>query len=355
MRRRNRVLDKSVIVTFLIFSLLSVFVSAYKLSSGDNCNNVSFDTAETEIEAGKVIHFVNNHHKSSGYEWSFGDSTEILVEKNPLHIFRYAGKYPVKLKINNSCEVIKYITVKSRKIDSTGYPTFVAPLKAMVGEKVRFFDTTKNAVSWEWRFGESFDKVSNQKDPYYVYNTPGLKNIILVVNGKNKYYTKKQILVLAKPIAKAEPVIPPPLPKKPIVPTVQRPILPPPVQEPVEAKVEPKEEIPAPPVKKPEPEHIPPVPPAVLAPDIDGKGLKKLFEQIQTKKKNTEDVGTYVCDHFNIPVDMTNVRNSSMKTLTLRDFTRNLKGLIITDVFVVKDHTTRCITSLKVEYKYSDW
>ncbi len=362
--RKNTSFDRSVILTFIVTSLVALTISAYRLSSSTNCHYVNFSTTENQVEVGKVIHFVGQNTNSS-VEWSFGDSTGIVEETTPLHIFRFPGKYLVKLKTSQNCEITKIITVVPTRTDSTGFPAFVAPLKAYVGEKVRFYDTTKNASSWEWRFGESFDKISKQRDPQYIYTTPGIKNVILVVNGKNQYYTKKQITILPKAVEIPEDnILPPPIvhPKvKPLATQAPANDLPSPV---VAVTPTVPASVPStPPIPSIKEEHQPKAAvPKVEHPsnssaaaEIDQENLIKLFGHIDAKKRRVEDLGPYICENYSLPVSMTNLRTSATKSLTLKEFTKNLKGLKITEIIMTKDPSTKCITGMKVEYKFSDW
>jgi hypothetical protein len=80
-------------------------------------------------------------------------------------------------------------------VDPLLVPTFVAPQSAEVGKPVIFQDTTHGASQWEWRFGETATIDATSNNPTYVYSTPGLKTVSLVLNNDPKQLGVAKIFV----------------------------------------------------------------------------------------------------------------------------------------------------------------
>ncbi|SEA00201.1 PKD domain-containing protein [Bizionia paragorgiae] len=197
-------LDKSVIWLFVIVFLISASVFAYRYKNYKTCEDVAFTVKAKEFRVGELIKFTDNTDQAANWEWDFGDSTDVKTNKEVLHIFNKEGEYKVRLLVNNICQDEKTVTIKEKLfiIDSTKLPVFNVKSSIVVGETLNVEDKTNNASTWEWRFGETTRVNSVEKRASYVYKTPGLKTISLVVNGDVKHTTTKQINVL--PIEKKE-------------------------------------------------------------------------------------------------------------------------------------------------------
>ncbi|WP_207425496.1 PKD domain-containing protein [Pedobacter sp. SYSU D00535] len=128
-----------------------------------------------------TVRFFNNTVGAVTYTYDFGDGTEPLTTTSdePIeHVFKKGGVYNVRLTASNCSDTVvtKKITVYQQA--ETGFAADVtegcAPLK------VRFTNTTKNAVSYEWDFGDG-STYKGQNPPDHVYN------------GKQQSYTVRLI------------------------------------------------------------------------------------------------------------------------------------------------------------------
>ncbi|GEQ86173.1 hypothetical protein ULMS_16810 [Patiriisocius marinistellae] len=194
-------LDRSVLLLFLGFFLISAGTVTYKYVNRASCNEVLFSMDAKEYRVGDMVKLKDNSPNASQWEWNFGDSSEVSTVKSPLHIFDKEGEYKIKLKINNLCERVETIVIKEKLklLDSTKLPIFEIPSEIRVGKTLRVKDETENSTTWEWRFGENSSIDANTKNAKYVYEEPGIKTISLVVNGDLDYVTKKRIEVLPIP------------------------------------------------------------------------------------------------------------------------------------------------------------
>lgn len=194
-------LDKSVTLFFLAAFLISASVLAYKYTSKVPCDVVVLDVKANKFNVGELVRFNDKTVGAESWRWDFGDDTSGSILQEALHVYRKPGEYNVRLLVNNSCEKVTTITINEKKklIDSTKFPVFNIPKSILVGEQLLVEDETFNAKSWEWRFGETAGSNSSKQKASYVYTTPGLKTISLVVNDDLNYITKKQIEVIPLP------------------------------------------------------------------------------------------------------------------------------------------------------------
>ncbi|WP_309607420.1 PKD domain-containing protein [Flavobacterium sp.] len=174
---------------------------------GSDCNVESFKIESRSLKAGELIVFSDTTNTSFDWKWTFGDGTKTSYLSKVTHSFDKPGKYNVKLVINDNCPVERTVTIlpSVEEIDVSLFPRFTTPKNVVEGKQVNFQDLTKNAKSWEWRFGDtqSYSVDATDKNPSYTYKTPGVKNVSLVVNGDNKHAKIVKIYV-AKAVAKTE-------------------------------------------------------------------------------------------------------------------------------------------------------
>ncbi len=191
-------LDKTIIRLFLIVFLISASVFAYRYTQYLPCKEVNFEIIANEYRVGKLINFKDRTHNANNWEWNFGDSTNVSITKEAIHVFEKPGEYKVRLTINNICETEQTITIKEKLfvLDSTKIPKFSVPNSIKLGEELTVKGELENGSTWEWRFGETKKVNSTEKNTTYTYKTPGLKTITLVANGDYKHLAKKQITVL---------------------------------------------------------------------------------------------------------------------------------------------------------------
>lgn len=142
-----------------------------------------------------TLTFNNLSENSTSWLWNFGDSKS-STEKNPQHIYTNAGHYTITLKAANASggedTTTKSITVLKEQnpipivgFSYAGVLTF-APCKAA------FTNTTQNAVSYYWDFGDGTN--STQKDPLHIYLKGGIYNVVLTamnIDGATASKTKQ--------------------------------------------------------------------------------------------------------------------------------------------------------------------
>ncbi len=115
------------------------------------------------------------------WHWDFGDGTTDTVE-NPLHSYAAAGTYTVSLFSANSSSCAdsvtytSYITVSPSPIANFGGSNL---LSCNVPLTVQFYDSSLNAVSWFWDFGDS--TTSTLQNPSHTYISLDTFDVTLTV------------------------------------------------------------------------------------------------------------------------------------------------------------------------------
>ncbi|CAN5446741.1 hypothetical protein BH09BAC1_BH09BAC1_01920 [soil metagenome] len=116
----------------------------------------------------------------NSWAWDFGDGTIDSV-KNPNHIYTAAGIYTVKLTsanptCGNSVTKVGYITIVASPVANFGG----SPLEACSAPlTVQFSDSSTNAISWLWNFGDS--TTSALRNPSHTYTTLNSFDVTLTV------------------------------------------------------------------------------------------------------------------------------------------------------------------------------
>lgn len=117
------------------------------------------------------------------WQWDFGDGNTSNFQ-NPIHSYAAAGTYTVTL-ISTNISGCTDTLVMTDLITITPAPqiTFAADTMEACSAPliVNFTDTTTDATSWDWDFGDG--GTSTQQNPTYTYNTPGVYTVYLTVTN----------------------------------------------------------------------------------------------------------------------------------------------------------------------------
>ncbi|HLL41691.1 MAG TPA: PKD domain-containing protein, partial [Segetibacter sp.] len=135
--------------------------------------------------AGAAFQLTNSSNPSSfvATSWDFGDGTS-SNEANPLKIYEQPGTYQVKMVTDfGSCQdsVTKAVTVLPKPVadfTSTNNINCKAPLDVL------FNNTTNDAVSYEWNFGDSSTS-STLQNPLHTYLALGKDTVTLIATNSN--------------------------------------------------------------------------------------------------------------------------------------------------------------------------
>ena len=140
----------------------------------------SYSYSVTGQYAPLPVTFTNTSQNSVTWLWNFGDGGT-SIEKSPSHTFAAAGQFTITLEATNGAgaknTTSQNLTVVKKQVpmpivgfSNSGDLTF-APCIAT------FANTTQNAVSYSWDFGDG--KTSTLQNPTHLYTSGGTYNIVL--------------------------------------------------------------------------------------------------------------------------------------------------------------------------------
>lgn len=147
------------------------------------------------------VNFINKSENATTYAWTFGDGTSSTLP-NPAKIYTSAGKYRVELSASNA----QGTHVKSDSVKILGIPTLVADFGVEQDNtrsdstKVNFINTSKNALGYQWDFGDK--STSTLKDPIHLYKRLSGKDTSYTVKlkaiGVGETFKEKTVILLIK-------------------------------------------------------------------------------------------------------------------------------------------------------------
>ena len=123
--------------------------------------------------------FTDNTAGSTGWLWDFGDGTTSTLQ-NPVHTYNTPGNYTVALTTTSAAggcaQTISNFSTFQVQGGYAGFTHTVSPCPPYVAT---FQDTSMNAVSWFWDFGDG--TTSTQQNPAHTYNSPGYHSVSLTI------------------------------------------------------------------------------------------------------------------------------------------------------------------------------
>jgi PKD repeat protein len=153
---------------------------------------------------GQEVLFDNLSIDAESFEWDFGDGT-YSTAYDPGHIYLTGGIYTVELIAygKRGGFDIALATVNVISIDPTADfgvyinlpeddgPVAVETDLVFIGEQVEFYNTSEDAFTYSWDFGDGY--TSDLTSPVYSYDAPGIYHVTLTAYGsgaEHESYTK---------------------------------------------------------------------------------------------------------------------------------------------------------------------
>lgn len=160
----------------------------------------AFSVDRNTGEAPFVVRFTNRSSgQISGYGWNFGDGSS-SAEVSPVHVFRNAGEYEVKLTVvgpGGQSNVSQIITVNVNppnaqfEQSTSGGPS---PLT------VQFTDRSTGQIdNYRWDFGDG--TTSNERNPRHVFTEERTYNVTLRVRGPGGTGRAYSVVTVTRPQA----------------------------------------------------------------------------------------------------------------------------------------------------------
>jgi hypothetical protein len=209
--RASSRLDAKVLITLIAVTVVCLGIFGFRYATTPSCKNLTivFQTASSAdantAYTGTPVRFSCNVAKNDVCLWSFG-TKDNKTSAGQFVTFSYTdpGQYLVKLEVNGTCKEYKFINIlkAARVVNSLQMPKIMCPAQNVeIGKPVTFSDSTADAKTWEWRFGESEKVDATTRTATYTFKTTGFKTVTLVVNGRAESFATCQIVVGEKAIA----------------------------------------------------------------------------------------------------------------------------------------------------------
>ncbi len=157
----------------------------FSFSTSGNCYPVTVNY--TDLSVNPVVWF-----------WEFGDGTTDIVQ-SPTHVFTSQPDSSVRLTIidNHGCVDVKTKT----NITGTPVKAFISDTLGCSPFIVSFSDSTNNATSWLWDFGDG--NSSTQQNPVHTYSANGsyIVHVSVMLAGCTTQYTFPIPITVIDPVA----------------------------------------------------------------------------------------------------------------------------------------------------------
>jgi gliding motility-associated-like protein len=134
------------------------------------------------------------------YEWDFGDGEKSALYQ-PIHTYRIAGTYTVKLIARNNSGCVDSVVKHQAIVIGAVSADFTYPSVICAGQPIQLINRSQpNATGATWKFGDS--TISTEMNPIKSYSAGGNYTISLVSDfGACKDSASHAIAVVEKPIA----------------------------------------------------------------------------------------------------------------------------------------------------------
>ncbi|MBN9384130.1 MAG: PKD domain-containing protein [Chitinophagaceae bacterium] len=328
----NQRVDDRAILTMIIPAVLSLLVMAWRFTNHTVCQSFNITAHSNHYYTGEVVRFESNIANYKTLRWDFGDDQGNDSKiSSAVHAYDQPGEYTATLTVNGECtEYVRLVIVPAPHVENPRLTaTFICPQSAEVGKPVQFTDTTRGATRWEWRFGETATVDATEKAPKYIYTTPGLKTVTVVINDDQQQLGLCKIYVnpAASPKRKDRN-------DRPVI-VVNR--VGPPAKDAVDT-TEKKTKTPAEPV-------------VTKAPEISDAGFEVLLRAVANKQKTADHFAPYFCGNLNVQANLNGQMMPFTELCNKFSALKSEKKIKKLTVQLVKNEQTNCIIALFVNMK----
>jgi hypothetical protein len=203
--------DRRVWAVMFLSVLISVSLASYKMAGDKPCVTliISINGATQNLNKtffiGETVRFSALFSEGKKVEWDFGDNSNKERGMRSTHTYRTEGRYPVTITIDGNCVQQDLVTIKKFIADTTlasneATKSFIGnPIDGnyspTVGQSV-VYSSAAEAKSYEWSV-VNFNNyaIKRTREAQFVFLTPGLKVLQLVLNGDPDKTYKKDIIV----------------------------------------------------------------------------------------------------------------------------------------------------------------
>ena len=169
----------------------------------------AFDNRSLGICNGQTVEFENNSTGADAYNWLFGDGYE-SNEFEPEYTYGGVGNYEIQLHafrhLSNGaiCSDTAVRNMQVYPVPESGFTYEIEdPHNCNTPKRVLFTNISEGASMYHWNFENNRPEnaSSDEINPEYTYNNPGLKQVQLI--SINEFFcsdTSQQDIYIAKPV-----------------------------------------------------------------------------------------------------------------------------------------------------------
>ena len=146
---------------------------------------ISFSADTTEGCAALRVQFRNKTQNATSYRWVWGDGTPDSYEKEPVHVFKFAGQWDVTLIATGtggaSSQTLQYMIKVLPKPDADFFTN--KQYMNLPNAVFSMQNISNNAIRYNWLLYDTFNNVvdaSNMRDPSFLINETGSYSVKLI-------------------------------------------------------------------------------------------------------------------------------------------------------------------------------
>ena len=174
-----------------------LFIGCSKNTQSTPSPVADFSYTGANVTAPAIVQFTNNSTNATSYLWDFGDGST-STDINPSHNYTAGGVFIVKLTATGAGgtnSVTKNVTLISAIPPSVNF-SFTGDSKE-ANDTVSFNNTTSNATSYSWNFGDGTS--STLPNPVHVYTSGGTFTVTLTATGTGGNGSKSSTVTVYNP------------------------------------------------------------------------------------------------------------------------------------------------------------
>ena len=160
-----------------------------------------FTMSKTTAVVDESISFTNTSEHATSYAWDFGDGNT-SSDENPTHSYSSVGNFSVTLTATGEGGEHSHsesITI-AHPAPNAGF--LINKSTAEPGDTIIFTNTSANATSYIWDFGDG--NTSTDKNPVHAYASDGVFTITLTATGEGGEDISSKSVTIAYPNAVAQ-------------------------------------------------------------------------------------------------------------------------------------------------------
>ena len=157
--------------------------------------SAGFTPSAVQAAVDEPITFTNTSQNADSYAWDFGDGIGTSTETHPTYAYASAGSHTVSLTAANAHSTDVYSqTIVVYEAAVAGFTP--SATQVMRGEQIHFTNTSLNADTYAWDFGDGLGS-STETSPYYAYTISGTYTVTLTASNLVSSDTAQAVIVVS--------------------------------------------------------------------------------------------------------------------------------------------------------------